>query len=82
MLCQVIFQALSAIFEGLFGVIVVGLESLIGDWLIGTKLKIVIILATHNLLIKICVDFSTYLACLLIGIITGGYIKLYLGKNT
>ena len=41
----------------------------------------IITLATKVPLIGICVEFVTYIACTLIGVIAGGYIGIYQGKK-
>ena len=78
---RVISQAFSAIVVCLIGAIVCGLGGLTGGILIGVKLGIIITLFTKVPLIGICVEFVTYIACTLIGVIAGGYIGIYQGKK-
>ena len=79
-ICRVISQLFSAIVVCFIGAIVGGLGGLTGGILIGVKLGMIITLATKVPLIGICVEFVTYIACTLIGVITGGYIKIYQGN--
>ena len=79
-ICRGISQAFSAIVVCLIGAIVGGL-GLIGGILIGVKFGMIITLATKVPLIGICVEFVTYIACTLIGVIAGGYIGIYQGKK-